>query len=242
MSTLFAQVNKCLGIRHITSAARTARSNGMAEATVKRLSEHLKFYAKDDLSVEDAIPVIEMNLRATSLTKLMISPYEIVFGRCLRLGAPGEPNIAPTEMNTDRLSYYRWLSHELQRLHQAVKTTREQMKISEKETYDKSHRVKTPSWKIGDRVLIREDSVRPGSPVVLTRKRFAGPFVINNVVKGHDDVGIAYELTNESTGKITRNLVSNDRLKAYNTNRQQLTQRLPRLDTVKNRQDSESSS
>jgi len=67
MSTLFAQVNKCLGIRHITSAAKTARFNGMAEATVKRLSEHLKFYAKDDLSVEDAIPIIEMNLRATSL-------------------------------------------------------------------------------------------------------------------------------------------------------------------------------
>jgi len=97
MSTLFAQVNKCLGIRHITSAARTARSNGMAEATVKRLSEHLKFYGKDNLSVEDAIPIIEINLRATSLTKVMISPYEIVFGRCLRLGVPGEPNMVPSE-------------------------------------------------------------------------------------------------------------------------------------------------
>ena len=230
MSTLFAQVNKCLGIRHITSAARTARCNGMAEATVKRLSEHLKFYAKDDLSVEDAIPIIEMNLRATSLTKLMISPYEIVFGRCLRLGAHGEPNMVLTETNTDRLSYYRWLLHELQRLHKAVKTTREQIKITEKQTYDKSHRVKTPCWKVGDRVLIREDSLRPGSPVVLTRKRFAGPFVINNVVKGHDDVEIAYELKNESTGKLTRNLVSSDRLKAYNTDREQFTKRLPRLE------------
>ena len=63
MSTLFAEVNKCLGIKHITSAARTARSNGMAEATVKRLSEHLKFYGKDDLSIEDTIPIIELNLR-----------------------------------------------------------------------------------------------------------------------------------------------------------------------------------
>lgn len=80
MSTLSAQVNKCLGIRHITSAARTARSNGMAESMVKQLSEHLKFYAKDDLSIEEAMPVIEMNLRATALTKLMISPYETVFG------------------------------------------------------------------------------------------------------------------------------------------------------------------
>jgi len=104
------------------------------------------------------------------------------------------------------------------------------MKITEKQTYDKSHRVKTPSWNVGDRVLIREDSLRPGSPVVLTRKRFAGPFVINHVVKGHDDVGIAYELKNESTGKITRNLVSSDRLKAYNTDREQFTKRLPKLE------------
>ena len=204
----------------------------MAEATVKRLSEHLKFYGKDDLSIEDTIPIIELNLRATSLTKLMISPYEIVFGRCLRLGIPGEPNMVPTESKTDRLSYYRWLSHELQRLHKAVKTAREEMKITEKQTYDKSHRVKTPTWKPGDRVLIREDSLRPGSPVVLTRKRFAGPFVISRVVKGRDDVGIAYELKNESTGKLTRNLVSNDRLKAYNTDREQFTKRLPKLETA----------
>jgi len=153
-----------------------------------------------------------------------------VFGRCLRLGAHGEPNMVPTETNTDRLSYYRWLLHELQRLHKAVKTTREQIKITEKQTYDKSHRVKTPCWKVGDRVLIREDSLRPGSPVVLTRKRFAGPFVINNVVKGHDDVEIEYELKNESTGKLTRNLVSSDRLKAYNTDREQFIKRLPRLE------------
>jgi len=48
LSALFAHVNAMLGICHVTSAARTARSNGEAEALVKHLSEHLKFYAKDD--------------------------------------------------------------------------------------------------------------------------------------------------------------------------------------------------
>jgi len=51
-----------LGIRHVTSAARTACSNGQAEALVKRLSEHLKFYARDDYSIEEVIPIIEVNL------------------------------------------------------------------------------------------------------------------------------------------------------------------------------------
>ena len=52
LSALFAHVNVMLGIRHVTSASRTARSNGQAEAPVKRLSEHLKFYAKDDYTTE----------------------------------------------------------------------------------------------------------------------------------------------------------------------------------------------
>jgi len=93
---------------------------------------------------------------------------------------------------------------------------------------------------VGDRVLVHKDSLRPESPV-LTRKRYAGPFMIHHVVKGHDDVGIAYELINESTGKLTRNLVSNDHLKSYNTDREQFTERLPRLDKAKNEQDSKSS-
>jgi len=77
-----------LCIRHVTSASRTKRSNGQAEALVKRLSEHLKFYAKDDYTIEEIIPLIEVNLRATPHSKLLISPYEIVFGRPMRIGVP----------------------------------------------------------------------------------------------------------------------------------------------------------
>ena len=95
MSALFAHVNAMLGIRHVTSASRTARSNGQAEALVKRLSEHLKFYAKDDYSIEEVIPIIEVNLWATPHSKLLISPYEIVFGRPMRIGIPSDPRTAP---------------------------------------------------------------------------------------------------------------------------------------------------
>jgi len=94
-SALFAHVNAMLEICHVTSASRTARSNGQAEALVKRLSEHLQFYAKDDYSIEEVIPVIEVNLRATPHSKLLISPYEIVFGWPMQIGIPGDPNTAP---------------------------------------------------------------------------------------------------------------------------------------------------
>jgi len=85
----------------VSSAARTARLNGQAEALVKRLSEHLKFYAKDDYSIEEVIPIIEVNLRATPYSKLLISPYEIVFGRPMRIRVPGDPSAAQTVILAD---------------------------------------------------------------------------------------------------------------------------------------------
>jgi len=53
ISTFFAKINELLGIRHRMSASLNPRSNGLAEATVKRLIEHLKLYATDDLSIEE---------------------------------------------------------------------------------------------------------------------------------------------------------------------------------------------
>jgi len=50
-SALFTHINKFLGIRHVTSAALTPKSNGLAETIVKRLVEHLKFYCEDDYEV-----------------------------------------------------------------------------------------------------------------------------------------------------------------------------------------------
>jgi len=79
-SALFAHVNTMLCIRHLNSASRTARSNGQAEALVKRLYEHLKFYVKDDYTIEQVLPIIETSLRATPHSQLLISPYETVFG------------------------------------------------------------------------------------------------------------------------------------------------------------------
>ena len=126
---LFSQINTLLGIRHITAAARTARSNGQTEAMVRRLCEHLKFYSKDDYSVEEVIPLIEMNLRAAPPSKLGISSYELVFGRSMPLGIPGNPETS-SEENTDRVAYYKWLATELHRLHGALKKAKEDLKLT----------------------------------------------------------------------------------------------------------------
>jgi len=233
-----------------------------------RLSEHLKFYAKDDYTIEEVIPVIEVNLRATPHSKLLISPYEIVFGRPMRIGIPGDPNTAPpaarqsadarehsedpnascqdsepisdepsgpksrrTEPTMDPNTYYRWLSIELKCVHDAVKVGREHVKLADKVKYDKAHKTVEPSWKVGDQVLLQDTSIKPGLSRVITKPRFVGPYIIKDVVVGRPDVGQAYRLVDENTGKALRYLVSNDRLKKYDVNRQNFNARLPSLQT-----------
>jgi len=130
---------------------------------------------------------------------------------------------------TDPTSYYRWLSTELKRVHDAVKVGRENIKVADKLKYDKANRVVEPTWKVGDQVLLQDNTVKPGSSHIITRPRFIGPYVITDIVTGRPDVGPAYRLVDMNSGKALRHLASNDRLKRYNANRQNFNRRLPSL-------------
>ena len=54
-----------LNVKHRISSSLNPRSNGAAEAVVKRVSEGLKYYAENDLQIERCLPLIAMSLRAT---------------------------------------------------------------------------------------------------------------------------------------------------------------------------------
>jgi len=103
------------------------------------------------------------------------------------------------------------------------------VKKDDKVRYDKAHKVVEPTWKIGETVLLQETTVKPGASKVITKQRFVGPYIIQDIVVGRPDVGPAYRLVDEKTGKPLHNLVSNDRLKKYNVNRQEFNARLPRM-------------
>jgi len=59
---------------------------------VKRLIEHVKLYATDDLSIEEKLPLIELSMPVTNHSRLELSPFEACFGRQPNLHAPGEPD------------------------------------------------------------------------------------------------------------------------------------------------------
>ena len=97
--------------------------------------------------------------------------------------------------------------------------------------YDKEKKATEQTWKVGDHVLLQDTSVKPGSSRVITKQRFVGPYVMKDIVVGCPDIGQAYHLINEVTGKELRHFASNDRLKQYNVNRAEFNVRLPSLQT-----------
>jgi len=56
------------------------------------------------------------------------------------LGIPGESPATSSDVDHDRVAYYRWLSTELKHLHTAVKQAREDQKVLDKQMYDKAHK------------------------------------------------------------------------------------------------------
>ena len=58
-----------------------AKSNGLAESMVKRLSSLLKIYANDDVTLENQLPIIELSIRCMPISRLQLSPFQILFGR-----------------------------------------------------------------------------------------------------------------------------------------------------------------
>ena len=86
---LFKELNKLLGVKQDISATFSARSNGKCESLVKQIGMGIKLYAKDDLTIEQVLPLILMGLRASVNTQTNVSPYEAVFGTVMPLGSSG---------------------------------------------------------------------------------------------------------------------------------------------------------
>jgi len=87
-SLFFKEIKKIMGVKHNISATFSARTNGKAEDLIKQIGIGIKLYAKDDLTIEDVLPLILMGIRASVNTQTAVSPYEAVFGRLMPLGNP----------------------------------------------------------------------------------------------------------------------------------------------------------
>jgi len=180
VAAFFQHLAAFLNIRHISSASQVSRTNGLAENLIRKVAQMIKLYSADDTKLETVLSSIEMALRCTTYVRLKLSSYEIIFGRPMQVGSPGDLSKLPPVPLTQQ-QFYQWLTHRLADLHKAVNENRVESKMEIKEMYDKEHKVVPPSWKVGDRVLLLEIRIKPHSNVVLTHKPYSnGPFLSLN--------------------------------------------------------------
>ena len=229
MSKFLKCLSTMLSFQHRTSASRNARSNGLAEALVQRVNSLLKVYNKPDEDIEQVLPLIEMALRCSNHTRFHISPFEVLYGRPMCLGTIGQASQIP-EFPGQQAAYYQWLQEAMTTLHAAMKENKTEVKRKDAEQYNKAHGAVQPSWREGDLVLLLDDKIQARSERVLGHRPYIGPYYVTKAVKGQEDIGTAYQLTDAETGKVYRYLVPSDRLKRYTANKRiQLRGRLRQM-------------
>jgi len=217
--TLFKELTKILNCDHKISATHAARTNGQAESCVKRIVEGIRLYAKDDLSLESVIPVICMGLRASVHSKTCISPYEVLFGRPMPVANPPATLKLDDKLPASAKEYAKFVHDTLTDLHKGVETNIVLGKKDDKSHYDLRHKVVDPSWKVEDRVLVRNKRPDVRRNRILSHRPFdSAIWLITDLVKG-PGIGVAYRLVNEATGKPHKGLVNHDRLKEFKADR-----------------------
>ena len=224
-AVLFQELAKMLDIKHRFAATAAPRSNGLAERVVQMASNLIKVHCSDDTKISDALPLFEMYLNSACHTGLKISPYEILTGMKMRLAVPGNLEL-DNRLTSDQKEYYLWLKQRLADLHVAITENLVENKQEMKERYDKLHKVQSPSWYIGQKVLYRIDRIKPRSNVVLTHKPYSEPHFIVDIVQ-KDNIGPAYKLVSCQSGRPVKGLVAGDRLKIAAEDALSLRVRLP---------------
>jgi len=132
-----------------------------------------------------------------------------------------------SKLTSDQCSYFEWLQHRLKDIRQAVTENLTENKQEMKAEYDKRNKVKDPTFKVGDKVLLESKRVKPGSDCVLTQRPFSGPYFVSDVIAGNG-IGEAHKLIHVNNGRSIKSLVSGDRLKLYEVDKRgELSGRLP---------------
>jgi len=133
--------------------SQAARSNGLAESVVKRVSELAKIYVDDDTDIESSLALMEMAMRSTAHTQLLVTPFELLHGREMNVGQPLATGLAPS-FTGDHLQYFEQLTKKLTELHKQVCDNRREAKELYKRDYDKRNKVAEAPRTVGQKVVV----------------------------------------------------------------------------------------
>jgi hypothetical protein len=173
LSETFKGVCKLFGIKRIQSTSFRPQSNGSNERSHKSLIEYLRSYVAADLSNRDQWVKYATVVHYTtphSATSYML--FQLLFGLP---NLPGVLQRQPPSAFYAYDTYVKELEAMLQGRYAMARKNLETSKMDNKRHYDRYGHV--PQFKIGDQVLVKDESVRRGRSKKLEAP-YNGPYEI----------------------------------------------------------------
>jgi len=174
LSETFKSVCKLLGVKHTHSTSFRPQSNGSNERSHKGLIEYLRSYVAADLSNWDQwVPYAAFVHNTTPHSATSYMPFQLLFGRLPNL--PGILQRRPPSVFYAYDTYVKELEARLQSSYAMARQNLESSKVQNKRHYDQY--VHVPRFKIGQQVLVKDESVRRGRSKKLEAP-YVGPYEI----------------------------------------------------------------
>jgi transposase InsO family protein len=174
LSETFKGVCRLLGIKRTQTTSWHPQSNGSNERTHKGLIEYIRNYVNADLSNWDhwvKYAAFVHNTTPHRATGYM--PFELLFGRLPNL--PGVLQKEPVSEYYAYDSYVKELEARLKSSYAMARQNLETAKLENKNQYDR--KVFVPKFEIGNKVLVKDESVRRGRSKKL-EAAYIGPYEI----------------------------------------------------------------
>ena len=183
------------------------QSNSCCERYNSFISQTLRACVnKEQSNWHDILPGVMMAFRLTPAKSTLFSPYKMLFGREMNL--PFDTSVSPlSNMGQDSNKYFQEILRQLKITEEIAEENVRQSQIEYKKYYDKT--AKSPSFKPGDLVLLKNQKVEPGLSPKLTEK-FIGPYYVTLV--GPNDT---YKIRLVENNKEHKSMVHVNRLRKY---------------------------
>jgi hypothetical protein len=192
------------GIRQYFTTPYHPQTNSRAEEIAATIHDSLKIICNQQTDWALHLQAVAMAYRASATTNTGISPYEVMFGRPMRLAI--DWSISTPELTTpSAVQYAREIGPKLEVLHQIAMTNAESSAARHRQV--RNEEAKPPPYAAGDKVLLRDTRVKKGETVKLKRP-YTGPFIITECRPGFN-----YRLQELKTGRDLKRAVHADRLR-----------------------------
>ena len=157
-SKLFKSICKIFGIEKVQTSAYHPQSNGALERYHAELKRYLRYFIDEDQSNWDEWVRLACFSYNTSVhSSSGFTPYEVMFGRKAEMPSALKQKNKPFYAYDDYVSELR---EKMRKTNQIAGENLIENKEKRKEIYDKN--AKEPTFKVGDMVLLKSETVRQG--------------------------------------------------------------------------------